>query len=290
MCDQYTVYDFWRVNCSWTITRPFLSPWSQMQTLSMSVRMGSELRVPSAGVTGGRGACGHLAHSRSSDSCPSTKAHRLWQLHSGWDCNPDHHADPANTGGLGWVPDFFWHQRLVRWTPPSRPKISEYAAAPLASAVAAQRGNTWYLPPQDTVPWVWSGPWVKGACWCGWDKEGWQDSLQSIWKCLNSIGSTPWPLDTVPCPCVGKAVDKCSQSGGIPDPSRLKSSANTRTHLSQSMREALILMGRLCMCCQGNRNRRDPIHGDNFQNSQWTGKGCGGHLGVSTEVCLKIHV
>lgn len=75
--------------------------------------------------------------------------------------------------------------------------------------------------------------------------------------------------------CVGKAVAKHSQGGDIPDP-RLKSSANPALHpyLSQKYEGGPgPLTERLCTCCQGNRNRRDPIHGDNFQNSQWTWKG-----------------
>ena len=56
------VYDFWHVNCVRGQCRDLSSPpWSQMQTLSMSVRMGSELHVPSAmGWQGGEETCcGH---------------------------------------------------------------------------------------------------------------------------------------------------------------------------------------------------------------------------------------
>ena len=43
------VYDFWHVNCVHEWCGDLASPpWSRMQTLSMSVRTGSELRVPSA--------------------------------------------------------------------------------------------------------------------------------------------------------------------------------------------------------------------------------------------------
>ena len=56
------VYDFWHVNCVRGQCRDLSSPpWSQMQTLSMSVRMGSELHVPSAmgWQVGEETCCGH---------------------------------------------------------------------------------------------------------------------------------------------------------------------------------------------------------------------------------------
>lgn len=57
----------------------------------------------------------------------------------------------------------------------------------------------------------------------------WQDSLQSIWKCLNSIGSTPgW--DTVPCHVCWQGSGQVFSEWGIPDPQAEKLSKPQAPH------------------------------------------------------------